>query len=217
MSRRHPRTSKDTSSRTGAPLRAAVAVACFALLSAAPYSRASDPPPVPSDIAVEAGFQVFRIAHAVGTQDFVCLPAATPSGVAWSSPSRPQATLFDDHDRQTLTHFLSPNPDEGGTLRATWQHSGDTSSVWAMPVEQSDDSDYVEPGAIPWLLLQVVGSEPGPKGGGALARTKYIQRVNTSGGKAPATGCTQIGEAGTRRFVPYSADYLFYRATGRPE
>ena len=175
-------------------------------------------PDVPPNLEVEAGFVLFSKGHATGTQNYVCLPAAN-GGVAWKFVS-PTATLFvpiKSFQAQLASHFLSPNPDEGGTLRATWQHSGDTSSVWAMPVEQSDDSDYVEPGAIPWLLLQVVGSEPGPKGGGALARTKYIQRVNTSGGKAPATGCTQIGEVGTRRFVPYSADYLFYRATGRPE
>src|SRR5262245_39825406 len=141
---RHVRTSRGTSSRTGAPFLAAVAGACLAVLSAAPSSQAIEPPPVPGDIAVPAGFELFRIEHAVGTQDFVCLPGASPSGVAWSLPSRPQATLFDDRDRQTLTHFLSPNPEEGGTLRPTWQHSGDSSSVWAMPVKQSVDPDYVD-------------------------------------------------------------------------
>jgi len=37
----------------------------------------------------------------------------------------------------------------------------------------------------------------------------FIQRVNTVGGNAPAAAGTFVGEE-TR--VPYSAEYLFYRA-----
>jgi hypothetical protein len=39
--------------------------------------------------------------------------------------------------------------------------------------------------------------------------------VNTAGGSAPAGGCPA---AGTRAFVPYETDYVFYRAvTGERE
>ena len=41
------------------------------------------------------------------------------------------ATLFDAKGGQILTHFLSPNPSENATPRAAWQHSRDTSAVWA--------------------------------------------------------------------------------------
>ncbi len=41
-----------------------------------------------------------------------------------------QATLFDEENGQIITHFFSPNPAEGGTVRAAWQHAKDTSSVW---------------------------------------------------------------------------------------
>ena len=75
------------------------------------------PPPVPANIQVPAGNKAFLEGHAVGTQDYICLPSG--SGFAWTFFG-PQATLFNDDEEQVITHFLSPNPDEGGTPRATW-------------------------------------------------------------------------------------------------
>src|SRR4051794_15288457 len=49
------------------------------------------PPPVPSGLEVPAGNAAFLKGHAVGTQNYVCLPSA--SGVAWTFFA-PQATLF---------------------------------------------------------------------------------------------------------------------------
>jgi hypothetical protein len=167
------------------------------------------PPPVPPDLQVPAGNEAFREGHAVGTQNYICLPSG--SSFTWTLFG-PQATLFNDHDRQIITHFLSSNPDESGMARATWQHSRDTSAVWAMAIASSSDSTFVEPGAIPWLLLQVVGTEPGPTGGERLTRTTFIQRLNTSGGVAPSTGCAGSGDIGNRALVPYTSDYFFYKA-----
>jgi hypothetical protein len=126
----------------------------------------------------------------------------------------PQATLFNDDEMQIITHFLSPNPDEGGMARATWQHSRDTSTVWAMAIASSTDPDFVDPDAIPWLLLQVVGADSGPTGGHRLTETAYIQRVHTSGGRAPATGCADA-TIGNTALVPYTTDYIFYKASRR--
>lgn len=36
--------------------------------------------------------------------------------------------------------------------------------------------------------------------------------LNTSGGVAPSTGCSQLANVGAKAFVPYKADYLFYTA-----
>jgi hypothetical protein len=66
-------------------------------------------------------------------------------------------------------------------------------------------------GSIPCLLLQVIGSEQGPAGGKLLTKTTFIQRLNTSGGSAPATGCSVPGDVGKQALVPYSADYIFFR------
>jgi Protein of unknown function (DUF3455) len=125
--------------------------------------------------------------------------------------------LFNDDDKQVITHFLSPNPLENDTLRATWQHSRDTSTVWAMAIQTSSDPDFVAPGAIPWLLLQVVGAQDGPTDGDKLSETTFIQRLNTSEGVAPSTGCALSTDIGKRAFVPYTADYFFYKATKRHE
>jgi len=73
------------------------------------------------------------------------------------------------------------------------------------------------PGTILWLRLKVVGAEAGPTGGIRIARASYIQRINTSGGVKPTTGCSEAAHVGARQLVPYETDYLFYRATNRVE
>lgn len=161
-----------------------------------------NPPAVPANLEVPAGHRAFLMAHATGTQNYICLAAGQP----WTFVG-PQATLFNDELRQTFTHFLSPNPNEAGVARATWQFK-DTSSVWAMAIQSSTDPAFVTPGAIPWLLLQVVGHQAGPDGGDRLLDTLYIQRVNTVGGVAPSPTCAQ---AGARAFVSYETDYVFYK------
>jgi hypothetical protein len=191
---------------------ASLAIASWATLAAQPVT----PPPVPGNLQVEAGHKAFLKGSAEGTQNYVCLPS--DSGLVGTFQG-PQATVFvsfrwihSDVRQQLMTHFLSPNPDEDGTpARATWQSSIDTSSAWAKKIEESSDSDYVAPGAIPWFLLQVVGASRGPSGGRLLSETTFIQRVNTTGGKLAPTACTL---AGSIKFVPYTADYIFYRAVG---
>jgi hypothetical protein len=78
----------------------------------------------------------------------------------------------------------------------------------------STDPAFVAPDAIPWLLLQVVGIQGGPTGGTALTATTFLQRVNTYGGVAPSTGCGSPSDVGAKAFVPYEADYFFFRKDG---
>jgi hypothetical protein len=176
-----------------------------------PEARADavTPPSVPANIQVSAEYDAVLVGHAVGTQNYVCLPAASIGRVAWTLFT-PQATLFDDQHEQLLTHFFSPNPDEGGIVRATWQDSRDTSTVWGRVTASSSDPAFVAAGAIPWLLIQVVGDQAGPTGGEAVSATAFIQRVNTVGGTAPSTGCARPTDIGKRVFVPYTADYYFF-------
>ena len=63
----------------------------------------------------------------------------------------------------------------------------------------------VDSTAIDWLLLQAVSTD----GPGIFKPVTYIQRVNTVGGKAPATPGTSIC---AEVKVPYTAEYYFYRA-----
>ena len=180
-----------------------VALAMAFTVSQPPPAHADHvtPPSVPAGLQVPAGNQAFREGDAIGTQDYICLP----SGWTFFGP---QATLFNEHDKQIITHFLSPNPFETGTPpRVTWQDSEDTSKVWGMTIA----SVSVQPDAIPWLLVQVVGAQDGPTGGDELSETTYIQRLNTVGGVAPTTACT----VGMMALVPYSAEYFFYKAMKR--
>ena len=163
-------------------------------------------PSVPPNIAVLPPNRPFLVGHAFGTQNYVCLPSGDEFKFKLFTP---QATLFDGAGRQIITHFFSPDPDDpAGTIRATWQHSRDTSGVWGKVVP--GDNATVDPTAIDWLRVTVVTTEGGRKG--ALTRTTFIQRVNTTGGLAPSTGCSSASDVGTQAFVPYTADYIFYTA-----
>jgi Protein of unknown function (DUF3455) len=168
------------------------------------------PPKVP-DRLVPTGATAFLVGHAVGTQNYVCLPSGAGFRFVLFTP---EATLFGDNEKQVITHYFSPNPDEDGTpIRATWQDSHDTSTVWASATQMATnatDPQFVQAGAVAWLLLQVVGSQSGPIGSNKLAPTTFIQRVNTSGGLAPLTGCDSLADVGHEAFVPYTADYFFY-------
>jgi hypothetical protein len=171
------------------------------------------PPPLPPNMApVPPGNTAFLVGHAVGTQNYVCLPSG--SGVAFVLFT-PEATLFRDNDKQIITHFFSPNlspipPEVARTIRATWQDSRDTSTVWAK-LHQPNGAVTVDPDSIAWLLLDVVGAQDGPTGGHTLTETTFVQRLNTVGGLAPLTGCSSPADVGTEAFVPYTADYFFYR------
>jgi len=75
----------------------------------------------------------------------------------------------------------------------------------------SSDSNFVAPGAIPWLLLEATVVADGPRGADKMTLTRRIQRLNTVEGKAPTTGCAVVNDIGKRALVPYEADYFFYK------
>ena len=185
----------------------------IALALALPHAAQAQgitPPPVPTNIEVPAPNEVFLLGRGVGTQNYECHPVSSLGRVGWVLFT-PQATLFDDRDEQLTTHFFSPNPIENNiVVRAAWQDSRDTSIVWGRVIESSDDPNFVNAGAIPWLKIEKAGALAGPAGGGTLSRTTFIQRLNTEGGVAPSTGCDRPTDIGRRAFVPYAADYFFY-------
>jgi len=202
---------------------AGATVMAFTVPSPAPVqAETTTPPPVPDNIQVPAGNKLFLVGHAAGTQNYICVPSGTSVKFVLFTP---QASLFDEEGEQIITHYFSPNPEEVNTdpkvigdhpIRATWEHSQDSSRVWgrAYPENISNDSNYVEPGAIPWLLVTAAGHQDGPTGGDRLSKTTFIQRLNTHGGVAPSAGCTALSDLGNMAFVPYTTDYYFYKSTG---
>jgi hypothetical protein len=147
---------------------------------------------VPDSIKPPANQQLVLRAHALGDQIYACQPS--PSGnsqFAWVL-SAPDAKLFDDTGKELAAHFAGP----------TWQ-STDGSQVKGKVVAQS----VSDPDSIPWLLLTAVDHS----GMGIMSDVVTIQRLDTKGGKAPATGCDAQHE-GEKRRISYTADYYFYSA-----
>jgi Protein of unknown function (DUF3455) len=203
-------------------IRSVASATALALTLTAPLSLAAKatevivPPQVPPGLEIDDGSIPFLVGQGVGTPNYVCSPSG--AGFAWILFT-PEATLFNDTGKQLTTHFFSANPDESnpdsrvvadGAIRATWQHSRDTSAVWANGIAQSSDAPFVRPNAVAWVKLEVVGKREGPGGGDTLVHTTFIQRVNTDGGVAPATGCSGLADVGKKAFRPYTADYIFY-------
>ena len=194
----------------------ALAVAFTVALPQPARAAQVTPPPVPPELKVDAGNHAFLVGHAIGTQNYVCAPSAT--GVAFVLFT-PEATLFDDDDKEVITHFFSPNPDPrdpnispavvaDGAIRATWVHSRDGSTVWA----KAKASVIVTTGAISWVLLDMAGVQDGLTGGDILSKTTQVQRLSTTGGNAPGPGhgCDSPSDVGHTAFVDYTADYFFY-------
>ena len=155
------------------------------------------PPAVPPAIAVPAGALVTARFHAVGAQVYTCgaSPAGGTTAYAWTL-KRPDATLSGEDGHTAGSHSAGP----------TWS-STDGSAVVGKKLAQSDAPAAT---AIPWLLVGAVSTS----GAGVFSNVTYVQRVATSGGKAPASGCG-ADNVDSETHVPYEADYYFYRG-GKP-
>jgi hypothetical protein len=84
----------------------------------------------------------------------------------------------------------------------TWQASDGSTVVGARVAGATPD-----PTAIPWLLLRATSHA----GAGEMTEVTYIQRVATTGGLAPAEGCTPASLGAVAR-VPYTASYCLSEA-----
>jgi hypothetical protein len=152
------------------------------------FSIAAEAQQVPQQLQPPAGEQLLLQVHAKGDQVYVCQEGVTQ--FAWNLKA-PDAQLFDKDGKAFGKHFAGPS----------WE-ANDGSRVVGKAVANvpSPDAD-----SIPWLLVSIVKHE----GDGVLSKATSIQRLNTKGGKAPATGCDSVN-AGKEVRVAYSADYLFY-------
>ena len=170
-------------------LIAAIAVAAAAAPAAA--VAGPDAPDVPDAIAVDAAHKPYLIAHAEGVQIYACSPSAT--GHSWRLVA-PRATLTGENGKEIGIHYAGPR----------WE-TRDGSIVTAA----RDAGTSVDPTAVDWLRLKATSTTEG-----RLAATTYIQRIHTVGGVAPAAADCTAGSAGEQREIPYSADYVFFKATG---
>ena len=131
--------------------------------------------------------------HAIGVQKYTCQPNGT-----WLFTD-PEATLYETTGagKPIGTHFLN-----FATGRPVWQYNDGSTVEAARTVSVPAGA-----GNIPSLLLQTVVTTAGSRGRGRrLVRTTWVQRLNTTGGVAPAGTCTP----GVTTAVPYSAGYVFW-------
>ena len=170
--------------------------ALVAALTIAPGALAGPAAPaVPTDIAVPEGHKPYLVAHADGVQIYDCLSVS--GGYAWRLAA-PRATLTDDQGKTVASHYGGP----------TWE-ARDGSKV----VGKRDKGVNVDPTAIDWLRL-VADSTSAGADGDRLLGTTYIQRIDTVGGLAPAAADCDADTMSERREIPYTADYVFFKATG---
>src|SRR5215218_1921097 len=174
---------------------AGLAAAAAALILAQGALAGPAAPAVPTDIAVPEGHKPYLVAHADGVQIYDCV--SVPGGYAWRLAA-PRATLTDDQGKTVASHYGGP----------TWE-ARDGSKV----VGKRDKGVNVDPTAIDWLRL-VADSTSAGADGDRLRSTSYIQRINTVGGLAPAAADCDADATGERREVPYTADYVFFKAIG---
>ena len=147
-------------------------------------------PDVSEKINAPAGENVVLLAHASGSQIYVCQPG-TDGKLAWTLKA-PDAELRDQHGAVIGRHYAGP----------TWKDN-DGSEVRGKAVGKVDSP---EPDSIPWLLVTATGHS----GSGILSAVTSIQRVHTKGGVAPAAAACNASKQNGEVKSSYTADYYFY-------
>jgi Protein of unknown function (DUF3455) len=128
---------------------------------------------------------------AIGVQIYKC--TSTDNKLSWTFVA-PEADLFDASGKLVGKHGAGP----------FWEMM-DGSKVNGMVAAREPST---RPGAIPHLLLSTTSTGSAGAAGTSIAKVKFIQRLNTLGGVAPAT-CTQADVDKTIR-VYYTADYVLF-------
>jgi hypothetical protein len=123
---------------------------------------------------------------AKGVQIYVC--TVKGSGSEWDFKA-PEAELIDPQGKPFAKHYAGP----------TWEARDGSKVVGEiLAIEPAPKT-----GAIPWVLLAAESS-----GSGVLTGTRFVQRLNTTGGVGPTGACPTTG---IERRVEYTADYVFYK------
>ena len=143
---------------------------------------------LPSELRPPANQHEILRLHAKGNQIYSC--KADGEQFSWTLKA-PEAELYAKDGKAFGKHSAGPS----------WK-ANDGSQVVGKAVATMPAPDT---NSVPWLLLSVVSRS----GVGTLANVSSIQRINTEGGKAPASGC-DAAHGGQELRVPYSADYVFF-------
>ena len=167
-------------------------VAAILLLGAcaAPAVGPVTPPAAPAALQPGANEHFAFSWHAIGSQIYECR-ATDKGGWAWVFVA-PEADLYNQQNEKMGTHGAGPH-------WAALDGSRTQGSVKA----RADGAHATD---IALLLLNATSTG----GAGKMAAVSSVQRLNTQGGAAPATGCAQASDSGKRTKEAYSADYVFF-------
>ncbi|MGZ9075682.1 MAG: DUF3455 domain-containing protein [Burkholderiaceae bacterium] len=167
-------------------IKSITALSCVVLLGAC---ATPVPVEVPANLKPSANESFSMIVPAKGVQIYECR-LGKDAAPQWTFVA-PEAALFDARGNTIGQHGAGPY----------WQ-ARDGSRIVGTLKQRADAPD---PAAIPWLLL----SSKSNGSAGVFSNVSSIQRVNTVGGIAPATGCA-ADLAGKTARIPYTADYYFF-------
>jgi Protein of unknown function (DUF3455) len=146
---------------------------------------------VPDKLKPGSNESLAMVVPARGIQIYECRPGKDQvGGYEWAFVA-PEADLFDTGGKRIGRHYAGPH----------WEAT-DGSKILGTLKERADAPAA---DAIPWLLLATKSVGPA----GSFSKVTSIQRVNTVGGIAPKTGCSQAA-VGTRARINYTADYYFF-------
>lgn len=171
------------------------AVLLTGLACQTPTATGLGPVDVPAELVPPAGAEPTLRLFARGTQNYQCTPG-------YDGP--PQWKLVAPEAELRAT--------SGATAAVAGTHGAGPS--WTLTdgsgaiadASQGKRSPSKESGAVPWLLLPCKDNGLA----GALQGVRFVQRIDTHGGTAPAAGCDQT-TLGSETKVPYTATYVFYR------
>ncbi len=163
----------------------------FTAIFSISVSAMTTAPATPENLKPPQTEKVAFALSAKGVQIYQCsVNKNDATQFAWVFKA-PEAELFDQAKTKVGKHYGGP----------TWE-SNDGSKIQG---EVKARSEVIGVKTIPWLLL----AAKKPEGKGLFSSVKSIQRLNTMGGSAPATGCDRT-QANTEVRVPYTANYYFY-------
>ncbi|MGV0024212.1 DUF3455 domain-containing protein [Phormidesmis priestleyi] len=145
---------------------------------------------VPKNLQVPSGQALLFKMVGQGAQIYECKAKADDANQFEWTLKAPDAVLLSE-GKTSGKHYAGP----------TWE-ANDGSKVVGQLKEKSVAPDQ---NAIPWLLLEVKSHQ----GSGRFSPVNWIQRLETSGGKAPIEGCDRSHSQSQVR-VSYTANYYFY-------
>jgi hypothetical protein len=171
-------------------LFSALGGACLAFSATAATPHIQSAKAMPGALKVPEGQVLAFELQATGVQIYACKASKEDATRFEWAFQAPEADLYDASGKQVGRHYGGP----------TWE-AADGSKV--LGEVRAKDTNFSS-GSIPWLLL----SAKTTSGEGLFSRVQSIQRLNTTGGAAPATA--SAAQAGQEIRVPYTATYAFY-------